>query len=363
MMVSRSKTAILSLILVASAITAIQSLTPAYAAVGDTLATIDMEPILPTDSFPNPGACQVGLAFDGAKLYVDECFDTNIYKITTSGVLDSIIDYGTLSGGLEPNAMAYDVSRNGLWIGHQGCDTTGGMPINFLDFDTGVVTTEFTIPAALVNAATGSTFLNFCFIDGLAFNVNNIADPSDDELWISDDIANNAGFSPGGLMRFKTDGTVLASYDPTTVDPAIAANGQSGLAVGGADLYMGDNGGGDVFRAIEGSDPLVKIDQFVATGIRAEDMECDPFTKAPIEGMWVRNSPQAVPADNLIRLFEIEAGTCNPIPPAVGGVVLPTDAMALMGLTILSQPFWLALLAIPAGAAFAAINFRKSHCQ
>ena len=362
-MFSRSKTAILSLILAASAITSIQSITPAYAVVGDTLATIDMEPII--DAYNH--FCSIGVAFDGVNLYTDGCFDSSIYKITTGGALVSTIDYGTLSGGMSPNAMAYHISRNGLWIGQQDCvddtgDGTGDMRINFLDFDTGVVTTEFVIDGTYVNPATAGPFLDLCFIDGLAFNVNNIADPSDDELWISDDIANGPT-SGSGLIRTNTAGVVLTAYDPTTVDAAIGDFGQSGLAVGGADLYMGNNGGGQVFRADEGSDPLVKIDDFVSTGIRAEDMECDPFTKAPVEGMWVRNSPQGEPADNLLRLFEIEPQTCNPIPPAVGGVVLPTDAMALMGLAILSQPIWLVLLLVPAGAAFAAINFRKSYCH
>ena len=67
--------------------------------------------------------------------------------------------------------------------------------------------------------------------------------------------------------------------------------------------------GGDVFRADK--DDLSFIDQFASTSNRVEDMDCDPVTFAPIEVMWVRHTPQGIPADDIITAHEIEPGTCG----------------------------------------------------
>lgn len=284
------------------------------AAVGDQIHQIG-NPALGQPPLPFPGAdafCSIGLAFDGTSLYYDRCGDTNIYRINP--ITAALVDVGGDGGifnpgiGLNPNALAFDKKRNGLWIGAQSCDATG-MPIHFWDFATNIVTPMFTIPFGLINPATGNSFLGFCFIDGLAYNENDPTTDADDEIWFSDDVNPNLGrFSATACPGPSPCGDLVTGFDATTVDPSLAT--LSGLAVGGSNLYMANNGGGDVFRAsIPG---LVLLDQFVSADERQEDMECDPVTFAPTEVMWVRTTPQGGAFSDVITAFEIEPNTCGP---------------------------------------------------
>jgi len=270
------------------------------AAVGDVLRAIN----------PTPAAagsyCSIGIAFDGTSLYFDRCYDGNIYEISPAD--GSLIN--TFATGIAelPNALAFDAKRNGLWIGSQACNVNG-MPIYFWDFDDNSVTPMFTIPFALLNPTTGEPFVQICFIDGLAYNENDPTTNADDEVWLSDDVNRNVGL-------FRSDGTFVQGYDATSVD--ISLSSCSGLAIGGANLYMANNGGGQVFRADRNTNPLAFVDLFVAVNAREEDMECDPVTFAPLEAMWVRTTPQGDPNLDLITAYEIEPGTC-----ALGGGTSP----------------------------------------
>jgi hypothetical protein len=270
--------------------------------VGDVVAVIN----------PNPSSvanyCSIGLAFDGTSLYFDRCGDPMIYEISPAdGSLISSFDPGIPEF---PNAMAFDAKRNGLWIGCQACNATG-MPVYFWDFDDNSVTLKFTVPFGLINPATGNAFLNLCFIDGLAYNENDPLSDADDEIWFSDDVDDD-------LALFLPDGTFVAGFDATTIDPSLVST--SGLAVGGPNLYMANNGGGDVFRAqLPG---LALLDQFTSGDERQEDMECDPVTFAPIEVMWVRTTPQGGAFPDVITAYEIEPGTCD---LGGGGLVLDLD--------------------------------------
>ena len=245
--------------------------------------------------------CSIGLAFDGANLYYDRCGDSRIYKVNPiSGALVGVpIDTSVTE---LPNCLTYDPSRQGLWFGTQRCNSTG-MPIYFLDLQNRLVTHVFTIPRTLTNPATGSRFLSFCFCDGLAFAANTVGDPSDDELWFSDDVNRNIGvFRP-------QDGILLRGYDATTIHPSLTS--ASGLAIGGPNLYLANDGGGAVFRANTSSNPLVLLDQFTSGDTRQEDMECDPVTFAPREVMWVRTTPQGGQFPDVMTAYEIESSTCS----------------------------------------------------
>ena len=186
----------------------------ANAGVGDQVAQITA-PVSGAEKF-----CSIGLAFDGSLLHYDRCRDPHIYQVDPkTGILQGSFDTGISEN---PNALAYDSTRNGLWIGTQNCNANG-MPIYFWDFDDDSVTHRFTIPFGLVNPATGQSFLFFCFTDGLTFNANNLDDPSDDELWFSDDVNRNIGV-------FKTDGTFVEGFDATAVDPSlISTSGLGGV--------------------------------------------------------------------------------------------------------------------------------------
>lgn len=294
------------------------SIIPVDAAVGDIISVIDLSGFI--DEF-----CSIGVAFDGTDLYVDQCSDGRIWKIDTTGVILDVRDFSAEIPE-NPNAMAFDAKRGGLWVGAQGCQINAGvreMPIYFVDFQgtpltfaDDTVTLEFTIPETLINPATTDDFLGFCFTDGLAYNENDPTTSADDEIWFSDDVNQDVGV-------FRPNGAFVTGFDAVTIDASLnefpAGTGNSGLAIGGSNLYLGNDGGGDVFRATIPAFTLV--DQFVSADERQEDMECDPVTFAPTEVMWVRTTPQGGAFPNVLTAFEIEPDTCglggeDPIPEA-----------------------------------------------
>ena len=278
------------------------SVTLVSAAVGDVIHQLNATQ-LPVPGFPNH--CSVGLAFDGTHLYYDICSDSKIYKIDPiTGALNATIETNFTGFIQGPNAMAFDVTRNGIWFGRQTClniNGTNNMPIYFLNLSDNSITLMFAVPATLLNPATNQSFLGFCFLDGLAFNANEPGE-ADDELWFSDDINPNLGI-------FRTDGTFVQGFDATTTNASLAT--LSGLAIGGSNLYMANNGGGKVFRANKTS--LAFVDQFTSQEERLEDMECDPVTFSGMgkEVMWVRHTPQSVEADDLIDALETEPVPCG----------------------------------------------------
>ncbi|MFH1307315.1 MAG: hypothetical protein ABIH72_00505 [archaeon] len=255
------------------------------ASVGDVVHELDVS-LLDNPGYPHH--CSVGLTFDGNSLYYDNCGDSNIYEIDPiNGDLRNTFDTGISY----PNAMAYDSKRNGIWFGSQSC-VAGEMPIYFWDFDDDSVTLMFNVP--------DGELLYYCFTDGLAYNENDPNTDADDEIWFSDDVDDIIGL-------FRPDGTLVDTYNPTTIDSSLSRT--SGLAVGGPNLYLGNNGGGDVFRA--DIDSWTALGEFASTSDRVEDMACDPVTFYPTEVMWVRHTPQSNPDDDIITAHEIEPGTCG----------------------------------------------------
>ncbi|UCD03623.1 MAG: hypothetical protein JSW73_03725 [Candidatus Woesearchaeota archaeon] len=280
------------------ALALILCMTTANAAVGDVVKVLgDADDPLPVPSAPN--WCSIGVAFDGNSLYYDICDDSMIYEIDPlNASLRGTKNTSGLIGDSHPNAMAYDATRNGIWFGVQDCDQTG-MPIYFWDFDDNSTTLMFHVPFTLINPATNTSFLGYCFTDGLAFNANGPGE-ADDEIWFSDDVDNDLGV-------FRPDGTFVTGYDATTIDPSLSTT--SGVAIGGSNLYLANNGGGDVFRADVATFTL--LDQFTSGDDRQEDMECDPYTFAPIEVMWVRTTTQGGFYPDVITAYEIEPETCG----------------------------------------------------
>lgn len=258
--------------------------------VGDIVAVIVPQP----SSAGSP--CSIGLAFDGTALYFDRCADPLIYRV-------SVVDgssLGSFDPGIPelPNAMAFDAKRNGLWIACQTC-TGFGMPIYFYDFDTASSSVQFFLSFDGINPATGESFVNQCFARGLAYNENVATTDADDELYFSDRASRNLGL-------FRPDGTLVAGFDATSIDPSLAS--QSGLAVGGRSLYLGKGADGDILRA--SLPALALVDQFATLDSHQADMECDPITFSPTEVLWVRTTPEGGLPD-VITAFEIEPGTCG----------------------------------------------------
>jgi len=295
------------------------SVPTAYAAVGDVVVTHNVDAIIPASTH----FCSIGLATDGTDLMLNGCSDPLIYCVDpVTGASCGSFDPGVPE---LPNAMAYDAARNGLWIGTQG-PSAGGMPVYFYDFGLGTSSLEFTIPLGAVNPVCPVFPLGVFFIDGLAYNK---ADPGTgvDTIYFSDDVSDC-------VTLFDVTGTIIGGFIPSTIDAALVP--QSGLAVGGSNLYLGNDGGGMVFRAsLPG---LASLGVFSAIDNRVEDKECDPDSFA-VEVMWVRSTPQLDPTANLITAYEIESATCGEggeppiIPPpriAVGGEFIPIDATAVL---------------------------------
>src|SRR4029077_14621796 len=155
------------------------------------------------------------------------------------------------------------------------------------------------------------------FKDGLAFDAGNPLDPADDALWWSYDV-------DWGVYKLSIAGGIeLEHFDvrgpdgiPGTADdihPDLSRCGNSGIAVGGENLYLGTDGCNSIIRVNKDTkrfvDVLATVDQ------RPEDLECDPMTCAPKEVMWVRQIEDA----NHVPAIEIEPRTCG-----VGGAPGPT---------------------------------------
>jgi len=304
---------------------------PAYAAVGDVISTVS------PSNFIDSSGCSVGLSFDGTHLYWDNCASGSIWISDTASPTVNMVDVRDFSAEIPelPNAMAFDAIRGVTYVATQSCDGAGNTSpvyeidhqgtLNNLQDDT--VTKLFSAPLA-----------GNCFIDGLAYNQN---DPiaGADAIYISGDAQS--------VMHVLTLGGVLMSTIDTSLIAAGAAT-TSGVAVGGTNIYLANDGGGDVFRATLPG--LVLVDQFVSADERQEDMECDPITFA-VQVMWLRTTPQGGAFPNVATAFEIEPDTCmlGGGDEMVGGEFLPINTAALLLAGLQSSAIW--MLPVLAGAA------------
>jgi hypothetical protein len=289
-----------------------------FAAVGDVVAP----PITPR--LPTPYFCAIGVAFDGAWLYVTSCGDPNIYRISTTN--------GALLATFNPNiperpaALAFDVKRNGFWVGTQkgrgvtgfgGCcngqcsgATNEGAPIYFWKPTAPSATFEFLVPWTLANPATGDRLLSSCLIYGLAYREGSDSTDADDELWIADNLSRN-------IAVFRPSGQFVRGLNAANEEFSLVY--RNGLAVENDLVYLTTGGFGvcgdacgDVFRANEVGMGMDILDRLVDGHDRSEsDMECDPSTFAPKAVMWVRTDPQGDPANDRITAYEIEPGGCG----------------------------------------------------
>ncbi len=238
-------------------------------AVGDEIDTI---------TFPEGGGTGVGVAFDGEFLYYTYISSKNLYKIRPDGTGHMVINTtGILETGL--GALSYDATRGMIWAGTYGCRSGGVGPVYLIDPVTGNATFMFSVP---------STYINYCLDDGIAY------DAKDDSIWYSDDIAPK-------MVHLAINGTVIEVIDLVPIDARLSTN--SGIAIGGDNFYLGTNGKDVTIRA---NRSFAFIDEFVNTGFRIEDMECDPETFSPIEVMWIRDAYAGQ-----ARAYEIEPQTCG----------------------------------------------------
>ena len=210
----------------------------------------------------HPGAnTNVGVAFDGTELYVTGGNNT-IPVFSPAGVetreITATRRYGTL---------AYDGTRDQLW----SCYVNTPRTIERIDKTTGAV--QQTIDVSVVGT-------HFTFCDGLAYDGGSAADSSDDRLYYSPYISST-------IFRRDTAGNLIDSFPFSAINTDISTCGNSGLAVGGPDIWLADNCCEHIYRASK--PPTAQLDLFnSAGGTRPEDMECDDVTFAPAFAIWVR---------------------------------------------------------------------------
>lgn len=263
--IQRRSTPVLALVaaMVSALVTALPS-SPAVAQDGTALRTI-------TADVPS---CSVstGIAFDGEVLYLS-CWDTNdLYVIDPAdgARLGTIAVSGTSGIG----ALAWDASRDAMWACSVGLED-----VHLITVDTATTATS-----ASVFAPTGGC------IDGLAF------DGGDETLFTSGDVAPT-------IYHYTTDGELLDSRD---VSSSLGACGSSGIAIGGGDLFLANNGCSQIYR-VE-NDQAATPTLFADYPARLEDLECDDvtFRDQGAAVIWTKDA-----YDGILNAFELNIGDCG----------------------------------------------------
>lgn len=254
---------------------------PAQGATGDVVTTIyaDRSGTACADSGPPdysiPGYW-TGIAFDGTNLILSCHEDSNLVFINpTNGAQVRIL---AVTGASDLGAMAFDGKTSTLWV-------CSGEDVGTINTTTGAYTMAFTTDTGC--------------LDGLAF------DGSDGTLWASGDAETT-------LVHYSTAGDTLDTF------PVQLGNyGNSGIAVGGQFLYLGNNGGAEIYESTKDlTAPTLFIDSVKTGDRRVEDLECDNLTFAA-QGQAVIWAQDAY--DNIINAYEIPEGNCF-----FGGGVTPT---------------------------------------
>lgn len=230
----------------------------AAAANGDNLRTITAD--TSGTACPRIGT---GIAFDGTHLLLSCWYDTKIVEINPAD--GSQVAIHTITGALGFGALAWDNGRGVIWA----CN-------NFDEVGTIDLTTNTYTPV----------FNSYGCVDGLAY------DGSDDTIWSSGDV------SPTD-EHWTTTGTLLAQFVNAG---KIGGCGNSGIAVGGPNLYLANDGCSQIYTVAKDFSSSTFFATFPA---RLEDLECDNVTFAPVGAIWSKDA-----YDNTLNAWEIPADSC-----------------------------------------------------
>jgi hypothetical protein len=173
-----------------------------------------------------------------------------------------------ITGASSLGALAWDKDRGLLWA------CSGFSTVGTIDLSTDVFTAAF-----------GS---GGCF-DGLAY------DGTDDTIWTSGDASST-------LNHYTLTGTLILAQ---SMSGKIGSCGNSGIAVGGSQLFLANNGCSQIYQ---GEKDLSTVGLFATFPARLEDLECDPvtFSGSGVGAIWSIDA-----YDNILNAWEIPSGLCG----------------------------------------------------
>ena len=277
--------------------------------------------VMVPDDYPDYVAPSV--AFDGAHLYYTGYGTSTLYRIDVPPAGSAGIGAnqtrtpitGAASGIMN---LAYDRGRGAFWaIGGDGLSM-------YLLTRTGVATLVFTIDASADRPG---------FVPGPFPSETKVAyDASDDTLW----------YSPDGNARiyhYRTTPDGSGSAAPVVgnpyIDVDVAPNDMvaecgysqsSGIAVGGAHLFISVAGCGYYFEYTKTGQKVAAYAYNIYAGTSTQDIECDDASYA-VPVLWIRDG-----YDGHMRAFEQPApGACafggGPAAPAPTPSPTPTPTV------------------------------------
>jgi len=250
----------------------------------------------------------VGVAFDGTHLWYS-CYSspTDLYRADAlTGVVDKSY---SIVGGL--GALAYDSANNVIYAG-PGSGSNNPCTVLKITLDGSKEVTGSSVKFTNSNVCTSLD-------DGLAY------DGTDDTFYFSND-------SSQTIFHISATGVDLDSFTWNG-----SGCGNSGLAIGGNQLFEGSNGCNHVWVVNKVSKAAIfNFPTNVVpgdSGFRDEDLECDTttFSSTGKQVMWSMEAYEPRRA----AAFEIQPNTCGQggLPPTsgvVGGEILPIDSTALL---------------------------------
>jgi hypothetical protein len=252
----------------------------------------------------------VGITYDGSSLWYS-CAGSSTDLLRADPLTGNVTASYTIEGGL--GALAYDATRNAIWAG-PGLGSSGAIYLIQLDASHNV-----TSSAAAFTPAPGSFGGSGSLDDGLAY------DGTNDSLYYSPDGSTT-------ISHYTTTGALLADNGANWAGiTAGSACYNSGLGLGGSDLYQGSDGCSHVYVATK-TDPSTSTFDFSTQvagdpNFRDEGLTCDPNTFAASQGKQVMWSKEAY-SPMRAHAFEIPSGSCG-----FGGLPTVDSPITASGLT------------------------------
>jgi hypothetical protein len=279
----RRRLCVLVIGLLSSGLIAAAGAGPANAATGDLVGSV-------TFSQDCGSGLGVGITYDGSSLWYS-CYASSPDLLRADPTTGTVTASYNIEGGL--GALAYDAVRNAIWAGPGG-GSSNAIYLIQLDASHNVGSSA---AAFTPTSFSGEPTLD----DGLAY------DGTNDSLYFSPDVATTISHYTTTGALFPDNGANWAGIK------AGSTCYNSGLGLGGSDLYEGSDGCSHVYVATK-TDPSTSTFDFSTLvagdpNFRDEGLTCDPntFASQGKQVMWSKEAYSPMRA----HAFEIPAGSCG----------------------------------------------------